>query len=60
MTKWRIDYHFIDNDGRVITNQFKYEYTDLDKAIEDYLTYVRVGGYGWYDLVEITEKVIFV
>lgn len=59
MTKWRIDYHFIDDDGRVVTNQ-RYEYTDLDKAIEDYLTYMRVGGYGWYDLVEITEKVISV
>ena len=59
MIKWRIDYHFIDDDGRVVTNQ-RYEYTDLDKAIEDYLTYVRVGGYGWYDLVEITEKVISV
>lgn len=59
MIKWRIDYHFIGDDGRVVTNQ-QHEYTDLDKAIEDYLTYMRLSGYGWYDLVEITEKVISV
>lgn len=57
VTKWRIDHSFIDEDDHVVTVAM-HEYRGLDAAIHDYEAYIALEGYGWYTLIEITEKVI--
>lgn len=57
MTYWRIDWHFLDNDKGTETIPMMLCDT-IDKAIENYLTLINSEGTGWYDLVEINEKVI--
>jgi hypothetical protein len=56
--RWQIESHWINDDGICETYRFAKVYTNLDEAIKDYEDSVRLAGYGWYDLVEITEKVI--
>jgi len=56
--RWQIEYHWINDDGICETRRFNQVYTNLDEAIKAYEDYVRLCTYGWYDLIEITEKVI--
>lgn len=57
MRYWRIDWHYIDDDGILKTIPMQLCKT-IDSAIECYSSYVRMMGTGWYDLVELYEKVI--
>lgn len=56
--RWQIEEHWINDEGICETHRFNQIYTNLDTAIKDYEDYVRLEGSGWYDLIEITEKVI--
>ena len=55
--KWRIDQSYIDEDGYVVTNTI-HEYRELEAAMHDYEALIASEGYGWYKLIEVTEKVI--
>jgi hypothetical protein len=57
ITKWRIDHSYIDEDGYVVTNTI-HEYRGLEAAMHDYEAFIASEGYGWYKLIEVTEKVI--
>lgn len=56
--RWQIEHHFINDEGLCETYRFNKVYTNLDEAIKDYEDSVKLEGYGWYDLIEITERVI--
>ena len=56
--RWQIEHHFINDYGICESYRFKKVYTNLDEAVKDYEDAVRLEGYGWYDLIEITERVI--
>lgn len=56
--RWQIESHWINDDGICETYRFNQIYTNLDEAVKAYEDYVRLCTYGWYDLIEITEKVI--
>lgn len=56
--RWQIEEHWINDDDVHETYRFNQIYTNLDDAIQAYEDYVRLSTYGWYDLIEITEKVI--
>lgn len=56
--KWQIEHLWLDSEAGCKCQRFELVYTDIDKAIEDYMAYVNLGLGGWFQLVEITEKVI--
>ena len=56
--RWQIEHHFINDEGLCETYRFNKIYTNLDEAVKDYEDAIRLEGYGWYDLIEITERVI--
>lgn len=56
--RWQIEYHWINDEGIRETYRYNHVFTNLDAAIKAYEDYVRLEGGGWYDLIEITEKVI--
>jgi hypothetical protein len=56
--RWQIESHWINDNGICETYRFNQVYTNLDEAVKAYEDYVRLCTNGWYDLIEITEKVI--
>lgn len=56
--RWQIEYHWINDEGICETYRYNHVFTNLDAAVKAYEDYVRLEGGGWYDLIEITEKVI--
>ena len=56
--RWQIEHHFINDYGICESYRFNKVYTNLDEAVKDYEDAVRLEGYGWYNLIEITERVI--
>jgi len=56
--RWQIECHWISDDDEYKTRRFNQIYTNLDDAIKAYEDYVRLSTYGWYELIEIAEKVI--
>ena len=56
--RWQIESHWINDEGICETYRYNQVYTNLDEAVKAYEDSVRLEGYGWYDLIEITERVI--
>ena len=56
--RWQIEHNWINDEGICETYRFNQVYTNLDEAVKAYKDYVRIEGYGWFNLIEITEKVI--
>ena len=56
--RWQIDHHWINDEGICETYRFNKVYTNLDEAIKAYKDYIRIEGYGWYNIIEITERII--
>ena len=56
--RWQIESHWINDEGICETYRYNQVYTNLDEAVKAYMDYVKLEGYGWYSLIEITEKVI--
>ena len=56
--RWQIESHWINDEGICETYRYNQVYTNLDEAVKAYEDYVRLSTYGWYDLIEITERVI--
>lgn len=56
--RWQIDYNWINDEGICETYRFNKVYTNLDEAVNAYMDCVKLEGYGWYSLTEITERVV--
>ena len=58
MKYYRLDRHFIDNEGYVQTKIIR-EYRSFDAAVHDYYGYtIMANKHEWFEIIEITERVI--
>lgn len=51
MDTWKIVWHWIDEDG-YIRSKVVFSTDNEEAALKEWGQYVRLGTYGWYDIVK--------